>query len=231
MLARAIEEAGLPTTTIVLIKEHAQRVKPPRALFVPFPFGFALGNPEDPPFQHKVLAATLDLLEADSTPVLAEFPEDGKAPAQLVQAAAARAELASHVDADAAGELTAMRGYYERWVDDHGGRTMVGLSGIPQRRWRGLVKYLESFADGGEVTYDEMPQDMPLPRFIRLAADDLKAFYMEARMCQRPDQQNNELQRWFWTETAAGDLIARVADRMNGSEDEELQRAAFGIAR
>ena len=231
MLARVIEEAGLPTTTVVLIKEHAERVKPPRALFVPFPFGFAMGNPDDPPFQHKVLAAASDLFKADSAPVLAEFPEDGQAPARLLQASAARADMTTAVTKDAADELTALRGYYERWVGDHGGRTMVGLSGVPQRSWRGLVKYLEAYADGQDVEYEGKPEDLAVPRFIRLVADDLKAFYMEAHMCQRPDQQNNDLQQWFWTETAGGGLLSRLAERMNSSEDPALQQAAFGIAR
>jgi hypothetical protein len=231
VLARAIEEAGLPTAAIVLIKEQAVRVKPPRALWVPFPFGFALGNPDDPPFQHKVLAATLDLFKSTSAPVLAEFPEDGEAPARLLQATAARAESTSDVDIGAADELTAMRGYYERWVDGHDGRTMVGLTGVPQRRWRGLMKYLQAYAAGEAPTYEEMPSDVAEPRFIRLAADDLKAFYMEARMCQRPDQHNNEVQQWFWTETATGNLLAQIAEHMTASDDEALTRAAFGIAR
>jgi hypothetical protein len=231
VLARAIEEAGLPTAAIVLLKEQAVRVKPPRALWVPFPFGFALGNPDDAPFQHMVLAATLDLFKSTSAPVLADFPEDGEAPVRLLQATAARAEATSNVDADAADELTAMRGYYERWVDDHDGRTMVGLSGVPQRRWRGLMKYLQAYAAGDAPTYEDMPSDVAEPRFIRLAADDLKAFYMEARMCQRPDQKNNEVQQWFWTETATGNLLAQIAERMTASDDEALTRAAFGIAR
>jgi hypothetical protein len=231
VLARAIEETGLPTAGIVLIKEHAERVKPARALWVPFPFGFALGNPDDPPFQHEVLAAALDLFKATSAPVLAEFLEDGEAPVRLLQATAARAESTSDVDADAADELTAMRGYYERWVDNHDGRTLVGLTGVPQRRWRGLIKYLQSYAAGDAPTYEEIPADMAEPRFIRLAADDLKAFYMEARMCQRPDQRNNDVQQWFWTETAAGTLLAQIAERLNVAGDDALTRAAFGIAR
>jgi hypothetical protein len=231
VLARAIEEAGLPTAAIVLLKEQAVRVKPPRALWVPFPFGFALGNPDDAPFQHMVLAATLDLFKSTSAPVLADFPDDGEAPVRLLQATAARAEATSNVDADAADELTAMRGYYERWVDDHDGRTMVGLSGVPQRRWRGLMKYLQAYAAGDAPTYEDMPSDVAEPRFIRLAADDLKAFYMEARMCQRPDQKNNDVQQWFWTETATGNLLAQIAECMTASDDEALTRAAFGIAR
>ena len=227
MLARVFEEAGLPTTAIVLIKEHAQRVKPPRALFVPFPFGFALGNPDDPPFQHKVLAAALDLFGARSVPVLAEFPDDADAPVRLLQATAAQAEAVS-TDGDAAGEITALRGYYERWVGDHDGRTAVGLCGVPQRRFRGLVRFLEGYAGGGDAAYDDRPADMPLPRFLRVASDDLKAFYMEARMCQRQDHHNNDLQRWFWSETAAGRLLARVAERLVADGED---RAAQGIAR
>ena len=227
MLARVLEEAGLSTTAIVLIKEHAERVKPPRALAVPFPFGFALGNPDDPPFQHKVLAAALDLLRADATPVLAEFPDDADAPVRLVQARAAQGDAVTK-DGDAAAEITALRGYYERWVGDHDGRTMVGLSGVPQRRFRGLVRFLQAYADGGDAAYDEQPAGMPLGRFLRVASDDLKAFYEEARMCQRPGERNNDLQRWFWSETAAGDLLVRVADRLTADGDE---RAAPGIAR
>jgi hypothetical protein len=231
VLGRAIEKTGLPTTTIALIKEHAERVKPPRALFVPFPFGFALGNPDDPPFQHKVLAAALDLLSSKYAPVLAEFPEDGEGPAQILQASAARKEYTGGPAADLADELTAMRGYYERWTGDHDGRTMVGLSGVPQRRWRGLFKYLQAMVEEEETEYEGKPEGMPVLRFIRLAADDIKSFYMEARMCQRPDQRNNNLQRWFWTETAAGDMLAKLADHLTASDDEAKQRAAQGIAR
>ena len=231
MLARAVEEAGLPTTSIVLIKEQAERVKPPRALFVPFPFGFALGKPDDPEFQHKVLAASLDLFKSESAPVLAEFPEDVHAPVRLLQAGEARAELTTDVNNDPADEVTALRGYYEHWLENHDGRTAVGLSGVPQRRWRGLMKYLQAYAIGTATAFEDMPSDVPEPRFIRLAADDIKAFYMEARMCQRPDQQNNDLQAWFWAETAAGSMLSKIAARMNESGDDALTRAAFGIAR
>jgi hypothetical protein len=231
VLARVIEEAGLPSTVIALIKEHAERVKPPRALFVPFPFGFALGNPDDPPFQHKVLGAALDLLKSESAPVLAEFPEDGEAPVRFLQATAARADLTESVTADPADEITAIRGYYERWVGDHDGRTMVGLSGVPQRRWRGLMKYLQGFAGGSDEEFEEKPADVTAARFIRVAADDIKAFYMEARMCQRPDQKNNDLQRWFWTETAAGGMLTRVAERLAASDDDSVSRYAQGVAR
>lgn len=230
MLARAIEETGLPTTTIVLIKEHAERVKPPRALFAPFPFGFALGNPDDPPFQHNVLAAALDLFQQASGPVLAVFPEDGEAPAQILQASGARKDV-SNASGDPADELTGVRGYYERWNENHDGRTLVGLSGIPQRRFRGLVRYMQEFDPAAPTDYANKPGGVTIPRFLRLASDDLKSFYMEARMCQRPDQQNNDLQRWFWTETAMGTMLSDLAGRLAASEEQPYQQAATGIAR
>ena len=227
MLARAIEEAGLPTVTVALIKEHAQRVKPPRTLWVPFPFGFALGNPDDPPFQQKVLSAALGLLSENDTPVLAEFPEDAVAPPVLLQASAAQEE-ASNRDGDPADEVTALRGYYERWVDEHEGRTMVGLSGVPQRQFRGLVRYLQAFAAGEDAAYDRAPEGVEPVRFLRLASDDLKAFFLEARFSQRPDDRDDELQRWFWSETAMGNLIASVASRLAEQGNEQ---AAWGLAR
>ena len=57
MLARAIESEGVATTSISLVREHTEKIKPPRALFVPFPFGHALGRPNDAALQHRVLRA------------------------------------------------------------------------------------------------------------------------------------------------------------------------------
>ena len=63
VIARVLEEAGLPTVSIALIKEHAEKVKPPRALFVPFPYGYPLGKPNDAEFQHRVIESVLELLQ------------------------------------------------------------------------------------------------------------------------------------------------------------------------
>ncbi len=225
MLARAIEQQGLPTVTLALIREHAERVKPPRALWVPYPFGYALGRADDPPFQHRIIAAALGLFAQPAGPVLAEFTEDIGAPARLLQASAAKATAA---DADPLAELTALRGYYERWVSEHDDRTGVGVSPVPQRRFRGLVKAMLDYTAGQTPDPDDKPVDMPLNRFFRLGADDLKAFALEARMCQRPDDRDNALYAWFWSETGLGALLARVAERMASEGDE---RSAQGIAR
>ena len=76
MLARCFEEAGISTTGVVFVKEHAERTKPPRMLWVPYAFGNALGRAGDPLIQHQVMKAAFDLLDAEKGPVLEEFEDD-----------------------------------------------------------------------------------------------------------------------------------------------------------
>ena len=118
-----------------------------------------------------MLSAALGLLSENDTPVLAEFPEDADAPPVLLQASAAQADAANR-DGDPADEVTALRGYYERWADEHEGRTMVGLSGVPQRQFRGLVRHLQAFAAGEDAAYDRRAggggaRAVPAPRLGR----------------------------------------------------------------
>jgi hypothetical protein len=70
LLAAAIESRGIPTACIVLLREVAEKVRPPRALYVPYPHGFALGAPHDAPLQRKVMLDALALLEREKGPVL-----------------------------------------------------------------------------------------------------------------------------------------------------------------
>src|SRR4051794_4505068 len=51
-----------------------EKVAPPRALHCEFPLGRPLGRPNDPEFQHDVLARAFALLEAPSGPVLVDHP-------------------------------------------------------------------------------------------------------------------------------------------------------------
>ena len=66
----------MATTQISLIREHTERIRPPRALWVPFELGRPLGVPDDEAFQIRVLLHALKLLEARSGPVLEDFPEE-----------------------------------------------------------------------------------------------------------------------------------------------------------
>jgi len=109
----------------------------------------------------------------------------------------------------------------------------VGLSGVEQRRFRGVVRLLEAYVAGQEAGADlpERPRDRPLPQFIRWCTDDLKAFYTEARMAQKPKASTAEINTWLWGETALRHLLVAVRDRMKEAGDPKLDAVAFGIAR
>ncbi len=219
----------MSTTGIVFVKEHAERTRPPRMLWVPYAFGNALGRPGDPLIQHKVLKAAFDLLNAPEGPVLEEF-EDDTEPEQLLQASGAERSDAAR-SLNPADELTALRPYYERWVEKNGGRTAVGVSGVPQRRFRGVVRFLEAYAAGEDTDCDGRPDDVGVPQFIRYCVDDLKAFYYEARMEQRPGAQDSEIHEWYWGETAMSSLIVKLAESMGRSDDPSVKAIPYGLAR
>jgi hypothetical protein len=232
VLARALESQGIATTSISLVREHTEKVKPPRALFVPFPFGFALGRPNDPALQHRVLAAALDLLTAPAGPVLRDFPDDGEvtdAPPAPVQASAIA--LAPSVPDDPAAETKNTRAAHEQWVAANAGRTAFGLAGLPAERFDDVVHFLERFAAGEDADMPERPRELPLPDFIRYCADDLKALHVEGRLAATPAAGGDEIARWFWSQTATAQVLRRVRDRLDASDNPRWKAAAFGVAR
>ena len=75
LVAAELERQGIATVTIQLLREVAERVRPPRALFVPFRHGYPLNAPDEPSRQHAVLEAALQMLENPelTPPVLLDF--------------------------------------------------------------------------------------------------------------------------------------------------------------
>lgn len=74
LIQRAIEYAGITTVSISLLREITEKIRPPRALFVPFPLGYPLGKPHDADLQTRVIRAAFALLGRNDVPVLEEFP-------------------------------------------------------------------------------------------------------------------------------------------------------------
>ncbi len=68
LIQRAVEETGISTVSITLIESMTKKVKPPRALAVPYGFGHPLGEPNNPELQHAIIAETLALLEDTKVP-------------------------------------------------------------------------------------------------------------------------------------------------------------------
>lgn len=75
LVAAELERQGISTVALILLREVAEEVRPPRSLAVPFPHGYPLDRPGDPERQHAVIEAALRLLEGPETagPVLADF--------------------------------------------------------------------------------------------------------------------------------------------------------------
>lgn len=75
LVAAELERRGIASVAIQLLREVALRVRPPRALCVPFPHGYPLGLPGDAALQRRVIESALSLLEAPSSvpPVLVDF--------------------------------------------------------------------------------------------------------------------------------------------------------------
>ena len=228
MVARTLEEAGLVTLSISLIREHTEKLKPPRALWVPFPFGLPLGHPDDVAEQRAVLDAVLALLDEPDVPVLRDFAGE-LAPGETGTSIQASAVEAVPVTLDLADEVTTMRRYWEQW-NERAGRTAVGVSGIPPVRFRGVVRFLEAFVKGEERDPPERG-DTSLPLFIRYCADDLRVLYLEARLVMKPGEQEADTLRWLWGETTLGSFLRTLRDVMNDSDDEQMRGCAWGIAR
>jgi hypothetical protein len=73
LIQAALERANIATVSLSLLREVADILRPPRALFVPFPLGYPLGEPHNPALQQRVIAAALDLLQRGDAPVFEEF--------------------------------------------------------------------------------------------------------------------------------------------------------------
>ena len=75
LVAAELERQGIATVAIQLLRNVAKRVRPPRALFVPFRHGYPLDVPHNPTRQHAVIEAALRLLEISDLrpPILVDY--------------------------------------------------------------------------------------------------------------------------------------------------------------
>ena len=63
LVAAELERQGISTVAIQLLRIVAEKVRPPRALVVPFRHGYPLDRPADPERQLAVIEAALRMLE------------------------------------------------------------------------------------------------------------------------------------------------------------------------
>jgi len=225
-LGHYLEEEGIATVAISLIRPQTENTKPPRALWVPFELGRPLGPPSDPPFQRRVILAALRLLERASGPVIIEDfteddpraqPEPGWDPPQIPAASVVGSAeaLAARLEA----EIPLLQGAHDRWFSRHG-RTAIGLSALSMAE---CGRYVADWVRGRAPP---SPRDgFSAPLTLRFAVDDMKAYYLEAG-AGTGQPSSRQLGDWFWNETAAGAAIHALRNACLASDDERLKLIA-----
>lgn len=224
-----LEERGLPTVAIGLIRLHMEKTLGPRGLFVPFPLGRPFGEPGDALFQRRVVMAALGMLERSGGPVLLEdFPDD--APSQsgrqewmpsvaLGFDASKPQNPANPADwaAALANEMAQVRPWWER-ARSRFGRSSVGLSAQAPESW---PAYAAGFLAG---RLPEPPAPLNSSALaLRFLVDDLKAFYTEAAQAEGPVPSPDQVNRWLFRHTVAGRFLVALRAAALVSENNALK--------
>jgi hypothetical protein len=73
LIQAELERAGIAAVSLSLLREVTEKLRPSRALFMPYPLGYPLGEPGNAALQHRIIAAALALLERNGAPILENF--------------------------------------------------------------------------------------------------------------------------------------------------------------
>jgi hypothetical protein len=68
LIQRIIENSGIPTVGISINRPYTESVKPPRTIFLDWPFGHPMGEPGHVAQQTAVLSKALEALTTIDTP-------------------------------------------------------------------------------------------------------------------------------------------------------------------
>ena len=224
-LAHYIEAAGIATTQISLIRVHTEKTNPPRALWVSFELGRPLGLPDDPEFQHRVLKATMELLDADAGPVLIDYSED--APATAAQdmdgwvcpmPVRPSAEAADMPESTLLAEISSLRQWYDMFREKRG-RSSVGACSMPLED---VARFLAISAANGEV--QSIDGELSSAQVLKLGSEDLKAFYSEAALAMPGNKDARQIVDWIWGQTVLGKTLLDLRPICIESEDEAVKQ-------
>jgi hypothetical protein len=183
--------------------------------------------PDDPAFQTRVLMHVLELLETPGGPVIKYFPEDAPTganpagpPACPVNftATGKHADLADRLVSTFKQEVSQMRNWYDLAVKKRG-RTTSGTTGLGPEE---TAEFLAAFVRGDRGS-NPVAAVSPATA-LRMAAEDLKAYYLEAVTAQ-PGQPTDSatLNDWFWSRTAAAGILNRIRLICLDIQDNEFQ--------
>ena len=223
-VAYYLEDAGIATTGISLVRENTEALRPPRFLWVTFPLGRPLGVPGDPAFQQRVVLAALALLDVPSGPVLEDYPEDVPhlpedgvfaCPVRFPASAASTGRWQSALRE----EIALLRPWYALSLERRG-RTTVGVAGTPVEA---LAERLGALLDALLDAPERLPGTLAELTELKRALADLRAFHEEAVTAQPGDPPWREVRRLLWRESVLGDAMLTLRDRFDGSGDPRLR--------
>lgn len=205
VLAHVFEAAGISTIVLASMREVAERMKPPRALYSEFPLGRPLGRPDDPELQREVLQSGLALLDSP-VQVLETFPlviESDEQPLACAIPPRFDPSLPAAVD-----EAQGLRAAYDRSLE-RTGVTAVGRA-IGVDTITDALAVLDQWASGTPW------EQHPLPGKNTIAVcHDIRAYYTEAalELATGPAPGGRSVEAWFHETTEAGRTIlaARAA--------------------
>jgi hypothetical protein len=225
-LSHYLEEEGLATVAISLIRPQTEKTKPPRALWVPFELGRPFGPPSDPPFQRRVVLAALKLLGREDGPVLIEnFPDDDPRwqpdpdwhppfrPPPVTDSSGEA--LALRLEA----EVLQLQRAHERWTRQNR-RTTVGVSGLVIAD---AAHYAAEWLRGKEP--ESLRDGYSAPLLLR-SIDDLKAYALEAAAAGPAKPSSRQLGHWLWDETGIGSAIHALRAELLNRDDQRLRLIA-----
>jgi len=205
-IAHVLEGAGLCTVALGLIRGQAERLRPPRMLYCPFPLGRPLGKPGDAVFQRRVLDAAFALLAEHTGPVLVDFPEAVEdASGQPLSCPLPPRE---NLDLEpAVEEALGLRPAYER-NRRAAGRTLVGRAVDAD----GVPRAVEAFVRIGEgKPWKEVGLDGHPLQWAR----DITSYYEEAAaalVAHVPAARSAE--SWLYGKTETGKVLKRARARL-----------------
>ena len=220
-LANVFESSGISTIVITPLREIAERMKVPRALYTNFPLGLSLGKPNDREFQHSVLKAAFELLTETKVPVIADFPI-------IIDAADSEpisCSLPPRMNPDlhpAVDEAEGLKSAYDRAYQKNK-KTSVGMEIDAAKIPQALEKFVKII--GGQH-WEEVGFSA---KSMYCIVHDIRSYYEELsiEIAQGPIGAWST-EEWFYEKTQAGQLILQARRVMR---DKDIPQSVwFGLA-
>lgn len=175
----------------------------------------------DPDFR-----SALSLLEITTGPVLVDYAKEAPEPEHSPQPLACPVSFARPAEGDLpqdrllsafAQEVAQLRNWFDM-AKRKTGRTTSAASGLSAEE---AAEFISDFLRGKPVTGPLA--GISLASNLKMATDDVKAYYLEAVAVQPgQDTRSETLLGWFWGETAAAQVIIALRKFSLKSEDREF---------